>query len=1778
MARTLFVLSLSLAALFLPPTCASATIPGKADLKNALNPDGTLKKGLEGSFNASGFSMSYAPNGAPVFTPAPFGAGDERWQAMPLQGISNGKVNVITVNSNKVYVGGDFSNFSGINSSARLAMWDESEWHGIAVINDGEVNDIAFTASGDMYVGGSFSHVNFVSNTDGIVLSSGGDWLALGTGIAGTVYDIEVDGTSIYVGGNFTSAGGVANTSRIARWNGTAWSALGTGASSLTVFAVEKIGSTLYIGGQFASVGGVANTGRIAKWNGTVWSALGTGIPSGTVNCFYVSGTNLMVGGNFPSAGGVANTASIARWDGAGWFSIAAGVTGGTVLAIQGSASDLVIGGTFTSTGGVPNTNRIAYWNGTTWAARGNAPLNGDVYAFGSTGLGIIVGGGFTDAGGVTNADRLAYENFGKWHGLGTGIEGTAGGSVGCVAAAAGVVYAGGSFQNASGNSFIARNTGTFWDAMTPALNSNVNVITVSGSNVYVGGIFAAAGGVNANRIAVWNGTIWSALGTGISDGAVDAIAVNGTDVYVGGTFTTAGGSPGNRVAKWNGTTWSALGTGASGFVNALTVLGTSLYAGGSFSSMGGVAGTARIARWTGSAWTSVGTGLNSAVYALANDGTNLYVGGSFSDAGGVANADNIAMWNGSAWSALGTGVSGNVHALAMAGPVLYAAGAFTSAGGVANTQKIAVWNGSSWSALGTGLNADVSGIAVTAGNVYAVGSFLTAVGDESYFAIGIIQRNGVFPSAINVTSEVVSLSEIKLKATIKPGGLAGTYYFQYGTSSGALTSSTNVENSSGTADIPTSVNITSSTPNTTYYYRVRVENAEGVYFSEIKSYTFPPDIELRQGASVVASGGEHDFGSVNFQSSSAPAGFNIHNVGLGNLTFTGTPGSFVVNGGTNPGDFAVVQSSIASPLIYNNNQAFTVQFTPTAGGLRTATLTVNTNDPDEGTYVLNVKGTGVKLDQTISFDPLPLKYYNDPPFILEATATSGLSVSFDSDNHAVATISGNVVTIVGPGQTRVTALQGGNGGYNAAPQKQYFLNVAPAEPNAQPTALTFPSLGNSTISWSFTAVSPSPSGYIVFYDLQPITAVPVDGTGYITGSTVDATTKVAHVGPETAWTVASLTPGTVYHFAIFAYNGSSATSNFLTMSPLTGQKLTFPAAPSPKIVTSVTSNYFKAEWTPAASAIHYLLDVATDQAFTSFVTGYQSKLVTGEFHDVTGLNADTQYFFRLRTVNATGESFNSSFISVRTLVDTGGSQPITFGDLTIGASQVSVNVTGGTSDRKIKFFYKGILAPSTEWKSPEITAASGNTFTKSISTSDLDDMGLEFYFEGDDSSSDPVRHPLSGNAYIYRSIAPNEKSIPFAPGFDGEQKTFQMFSIPYVLENADVASIFDVKLDGKDITQWRLFHYENKTLGEYPSQFVSLEHGKGYWFNTVRKNFQIPLGPGTVVNRNQVSNFTMTLNPGWNQVGNPYPFNISWTTVRSSHLDVGELVFWSNGSYSKRDVFKPWEGAFVFNSSSSPVTLSIPVSARTTSGRIYGTELPPDIDQDAWKVEIEISAAGLATVSGVGMHPEANQSKDRFDEITLPHFTDYAVFDSNHPEFFAPEFAVDVVPTTNSATWLFDVRSNLEGELVEMKWDHHVLQRSGSALIMIDRLSNTWVDMKTRGQFSFSHREGRQLNILYSRSGDITPDVTMLGDAYPNAFTSEVFIPVLVTREDLNVQIEVFDMTGRRVKVLNEALLKPGMHSLRWDGKDDQDNPIGGGIYLYRLLNSNTAKRIVKQ
>ncbi len=326
-------------------------------------------------------------------------------------------------------------------------------------------------------------------------------------------------------------------------------------------------------------------------------------------------------------------------------------------------------------------------------------------------------------------------------------------------------VYIGGDFVDAGGNpnaDHIAKWNGTTWSALGAGLNNRALSIAISGTDLYAGGFFDGAGGDdNADFIAKWNGTTWSSLGTIPLDNAVYTVAVSGTDVYIGGAFLNAGGDPNaDRIAKWDTTnsTWSGLNIGLNDGVNVISISGTDLYVGGYFTDAADNLGNLHanhIAKWdtTNSTWSTLGAGLNDIVRTIvAVDDTNIYAGGDFTDADGVVpgNADYIAKWDGTSWSAISStplASGSSVYAIVVNGTDIYAGGDFTDAGGNPNADNIVKWDGTTWSSMSVGLTSNIFTIFVNGSDVYAGGTFLNAGGNATADYLAMFRPDTTAPT-----------------------------------------------------------------------------------------------------------------------------------------------------------------------------------------------------------------------------------------------------------------------------------------------------------------------------------------------------------------------------------------------------------------------------------------------------------------------------------------------------------------------------------------------------------------------------------------------------------------------------------------------------------------------------------------------------------------------------------------------------------------------------------------------------------------------------------------------------------------------------------------------------------------------------------------------------------------------------------------------------------------------------------------------------------------------
>jgi cyclophilin family peptidyl-prolyl cis-trans isomerase len=184
--------------------------------------------------------------------------------------------------------------------------------------------------------------------------------------------------------------------------------------------------------------------------------------------------------------------------------------------------------------------------------------------------------------------------------------------------------------------------------------------------------------------------------------------------------------------------------------------------------------------------------------------------------------------------------------------------------------------------------------------------------------------------------------------------------------------------------------------------------------------------------------------------------------------------------------------------------------------------------------------------NQAINFGALNNQTYGDAPFLLGATASSGLPVTYNSTSTNIS-LSSNVVTILGAGTATITANQSGNINWSVATpvNQNLVINQAPQTINA------FTTVANQTFSNGAIVTITPPSAS----STMPVTVTVKSGPATISGNTVSL------VGA-----------GTVVLAADQAGNANYTAAPQVTTSFSVGsgsQSITFPSIPSQPISTN---------------------------------------------------------------------------------------------------------------------------------------------------------------------------------------------------------------------------------------------------------------------------------------------------------------------------------------------------------------------------------------------------------------------------------------------------------------------------------------------------------------------------------------------------------------------------------------------------------------------------------
>ncbi|MCH7939899.1 MAG: hypothetical protein IID13_09165, partial [Candidatus Marinimicrobia bacterium] len=433
----------------------------------------------------------------------------------------------------------------------------------------------------------------------------------------------------------------------------------------------------------------------------------------------------------------------------------------------------------------------------------------------------------------------------------------------------------------------------------------------------------------------------------------------------------------------------------------------------------------------------------------------------------------------------------------------------------------------------------------------------------------------------------------------------------------------------------------------------------------------------------------------------------------------------------------------------------------------------------------------------------------------------------------------------------------------------------------------------------------------------------------------------------------------------------------------------------------------------------------------------------------------------------------------------------------------------------------------------------------------------------GNDSVTAPVSLPVS---YGDNTLATNTLQGMYGNGIPAE--TWRLFSVPSFLDNPSLSANigFKIGVESGNFT-WKVFAY-NSSNASYTAP-INLSAGAGYWIHQrVTPGLQFSLTAGKT---KDLEGLDIELAPGWNLIGNPFPF--SFPVQFNDSLFSGPITYDGSGWSANRGTMVPWGGYAVYNRSVTAETLTLRAIPGTL---LLAKNIEPE-ELDGWLMHLAVRGERYTDVANaIGRIQGASEQLDRFDAPEPPFIDGYITLVMERPEWGGNLTALssdirsweetdgtwDLQLRTKNSTGPIALTTQLEGDLP-----------AGNKVVLMDLQQRAVYDL-TAGEVpaaitGYSERYPYYLKVMAGSAEYVDQAVDevlaqlpvdfALAQNYPNPFNPTTRLQYSLIRP-APVSLKIYNLLGQEITTLYEGWQDLGRFEVVWDGRDRYGNGVAAG------------------
>ncbi|MGD9487663.1 MAG: FG-GAP-like repeat-containing protein [Calditrichaceae bacterium] len=408
---------------------------------------------------------------------------------------------------------------------------------------------------------------------------------------------------------------------------------------------------------------------------------------------------------------------------------------------------------------------------------------------------------------------------------------------------------------------------------------------------------------------------------------------------------------------------------------------------------------------------------------------------------------------------------------------------------------------------------------------------------------------------------------------------------------------------------------------------------------------------------------------------------------------------------------------------------------------------------------------------------------------------------------------------------------------------------------------------------------------------------------------------------------------------------------------------------------------------------------------------------------------------------------------------------------------------------------------------------------------------------------------------------------------------------------------------------------FENKLLafktwrnGAYKSVPAdSVIPGKGYWILSNEK-IVVDMSKNKFLAIDKP--VSVPLEKGWNQVGNPWGWDISWnncsfTTIKGDVFGFREAIdkgLLGSGIYKwgifpfrtyfreTDDMIEPDQGFWI------KVSEPLQINFNSAPQSVESTETPEYFNKAAQTaanltgsdVILSLNASGgdMADMDNFyGVCADRSQYPFYYQRASEPPALSdfikvYSVENGEKISGDLTEFAAE----SDSKEWQIFVETSNPDNKITLTWDWKVAS-SGTRLLLYHLDSGVWFDMSDQNSYSIENPEMvNHFKMIATTDADFEPHILPvefnLFQNYPNPFNpvTKIRLAIPFFADGQEASLIVYDILGRKVKTLLNKRVESGYIEMSWDGMNDRGIRQASGMYIYHFHSGNfsTSKKMI--